>query len=79
MHDLFSVTGRSDAGSCTIGQPNFDAEVQSGNAVFRIPTPIFGEGLIENIDDATILANQAANSAEKSQAGHLRLCQSKRQ
>jgi CxxC motif-containing protein (DUF1111 family) len=69
VHDLFSVTGRSDAGACVIGQPNFEQEVQSGNAVFRIPTPIFGEGLIENIDDATILANQAANPAEKARLG----------
>ena len=69
VHDLYSVTGRSDATGCTIGQPNFGAEVQSGNAVFRIPTPVFGAGLIENIDDATILANQAANSAAKTKLG----------
>jgi len=69
VHDLYSVTGRSDAGRCVIGQPNFEAEVRSGNAVFRIPTPVFGAGLIENIDDATILANQAANSTVKARLG----------
>jgi CxxC motif-containing protein (DUF1111 family) len=30
--------------------------------IFRIPTPVFGAGLIEQIPDAAILANQAANA-----------------
>jgi CxxC motif-containing protein (DUF1111 family) len=32
------------------------------NIIFRIPTPTFGLGLIENIDDTTLLANAAANA-----------------
>ena len=73
VHDLFSVTGRSDAGSCQIGQPNFAQELASNNAVFRIPTPTFGDGLIEGIDDTTILANQAAEAAIKAKLGICRL------
>jgi CxxC motif-containing protein (DUF1111 family) len=69
VHDLFSVTGRADAAGCVVAQPDFVREVDSGNAIFRIPLPIFGDGLIENIDDATILANQAANASMKSQLG----------
>lgn len=69
VHDLYTITGRSDAGSCQIAQPNFAQELASNNAVFRIPTPTFGAGLIEGIDDATILANEAANTAIKSRMG----------
>jgi len=42
---------------------------QLGNLVFRIPTPVFGAGLIENIADATILANMSANASLKRQLG----------
>jgi CxxC motif-containing protein (DUF1111 family) len=76
VHDLFVVTGRSDAGACDIVQPNFlpagnPVTGQGGNRniVFRIPTPIFGAGLIEAISDSTILANGTANAAAKGQAG----------
>ena len=69
VHDLFSIAGRSDAGACKVGQPDFNLETSSGNAVFRIPTPIFGAGLIEAMDDATILANEAANAEIKSKLG----------
>ena len=69
VHDLFSVTGRSDASSCTVAQPNFTQELALGNAVFRIPTPLYGAGLIENIDDATILANRTANATAKAALG----------
>jgi CxxC motif-containing protein (DUF1111 family) len=70
VHDLFVITGRSDAPSgCTMAQTNFAPQLSSGNVIFRIPTPVFGSGLIEAIDDATILANQSANSAAKAQLG----------
>jgi CxxC motif-containing protein (DUF1111 family) len=70
VHDLFVITGRSDAPSgCNLAQTNFAPQLSSGNVIFRIPTPVFGAGLIEAIDDATILANQSANSAAKAQLG----------
>jgi CxxC motif-containing protein (DUF1111 family) len=76
VHDLFVVTGRSDAGSCSLSQPSFGAagdpvSGQGGNrnVVFRIPTPVFGAGLIEAIPDSAILANASANAAAKSQFG----------
>jgi CxxC motif-containing protein (DUF1111 family) len=37
--------------------------------IFRIPTPLFGAGLIENISDATIIANMNANAQIKQQLG----------
>ena len=69
VHDLFTVTGRTDNSTCTLAQPNFAQELALGNAIFRIPTPVFGAGLIENIDDSTILANQAASTAAAAALG----------
>ena len=59
VEDLYTVSGRSDAGSCSLQQPSFAAAQQAGNLIFRIPTPVFGAGLLENLDDSTLLANQA--------------------
>ncbi len=61
VEDLFTVTGRSDAGSCNLAQPSFSAAVSAGDIIFRIPTPTFGSGLIENLDDSTLLNNQLTN------------------
>jgi CxxC motif-containing protein (DUF1111 family) len=61
VEDLFTVTGRSDAGSCNLAQPNFAAAEEANNIIFRIPTPVFGAGLLENLDESTLLKNQAAN------------------
>ena len=62
VHDLFTIAGRSDAGSCSMTQPDFAAEAARGNLVFRIPTPTFGAGLIENISEDTLMANLAAST-----------------
>src|SRR6266851_5692853 len=69
VHDLFTIAGRFDAGSCVIRQPNFARHLALGNVIFRIPTPVFGAGLIENINDATILASMNANAAVKQSLG----------
>jgi CxxC motif-containing protein (DUF1111 family) len=69
VHDLFSVTGRTDAPTCSVAQPNFAAQLAAGNVIFRIPLSVFGDGLIENINDETILANQAANATAKASLG----------
>jgi CxxC motif-containing protein (DUF1111 family) len=69
VHDLFTIAGRSDAPGCALVQPDFDAELARGNVIFRIPTPVFGAGLIEQIPDKEILASQASNASEKSALG----------
>jgi CxxC motif-containing protein (DUF1111 family) len=69
VHDLFTITGRSDAPGCTLAQPDFELMQELNDVIFRIPTPVFGAGLIENIADATILANMAANSSLKRSLG----------
>jgi CxxC motif-containing protein (DUF1111 family) len=61
VEDLFTVSGRGDAGSCSLQQPSFSAAEQANDIIFRIPTPTFGAGLIENLDDSTLLKNQATN------------------
>jgi CxxC motif-containing protein (DUF1111 family) len=61
VEDLFTVSGRADAGSCRLNQPPFAHAMAANNVIFRIPTPTFGAGLIENLDDSTLLKNQAAN------------------
>jgi CxxC motif-containing protein (DUF1111 family) len=61
VHDLFTIVGLSGAPSgCQIQQPNFQQHLQQRDLIFRIPTPVFGAGLIEGISDASILANQNA-------------------
>jgi CxxC motif-containing protein (DUF1111 family) len=62
VEDLFTVSGRSDAGSCSLPQPSFSVAQSTGNIIFRIPTPVFGAGLIENIDDSTLIANHSAQA-----------------
>jgi len=64
--NTFTITGREGADPrCNLQQHNFAREIADRNIIFRIPTPVFGAGLIEQIPDATILANLAANSREK--------------
>jgi hypothetical protein len=76
VHDLFVITGRSDAAGCNIAQPNFlpagnplSAQGGNPNIIFRIPTPFFGAGLIEAIPDSAILANMKANAPQKAGLG----------
>ena len=69
VHDVFTIAGRSDAPNCSMAQPNFEQMQRENNIIFRIPTPVFGAGLIENIADATILSNMAANTQLKNQLG----------
>jgi CxxC motif-containing protein (DUF1111 family) len=72
VHDLFVITGRSDAAGCNISQPTFTpagnpltGQGGNRNIIFRIPTPTFGGGLIENIPDSAILANVNAEASRK--------------
>jgi CxxC motif-containing protein (DUF1111 family) len=67
VHDLYTIAGRTDAPGCTLAQPDFANAVT--NYAFRIPTPTFGAGLIEAIEDSTILAN-IKSSAVMGVTGH---------
>ena len=61
VETIFTVSGRSDAGSCVLAQPSFAQAAATNNLIFRIPTPTFGAGLMENIDDSTLLNNRNNN------------------
>src|SRR6266850_2738530 len=65
VHALFTITGRTGANTCTLAQPDFATQLANHNVIFRIPTPTFGAGLIEQIPDAAIAANQASNTFQK--------------
>lgn len=69
VHGLYTITGRTDAEGCTLAQPNFAQQLAAHNVIFRIPTPVFGLGLVEATPDSTLLANLAANRGIKSQLG----------
>jgi CxxC motif-containing protein (DUF1111 family) len=61
VEDIFTVSGSAGAGSCQLAQPDFEAAAAANDIIFRIPTPVFGAGLIENLDDSTLLQNRLAN------------------
>ena len=73
VHALFVISGRNDgtadASACNIKQDDFPGQLQKGNVVFRIPTPVFGAGLIESIPDSAIINNLAATANGKAGLG----------
>jgi len=69
VHGLYTITGRTDAPGCTLAQPNFGQALNQNNVIFRIPTPLFGLGLVENTPDATLQANLAATQSARSKLG----------
>jgi CxxC motif-containing protein (DUF1111 family) len=69
VHDLFSIQGRSDASGCVFAQPDFAAAVAANNVIFRIPTPTFGDGLVEGISDANLQSAVAAQAQQNASLG----------
>jgi mono/diheme cytochrome c family protein len=69
VHDLYTIRGRTDARGCTLAQPDFATALANSNVIFRIPTPLFGLGLVENTPDATLQANLAANQSARTALG----------
>lgn len=73
VHSLFVISGRNDgsvdASGCTAVQENFDAQYARNNLGFRIPTPLFGSGLLEQITDGALTANLAQNQDKKNHLG----------
>ena len=69
VHGLYTIAGRSDAPGCTLAQPDFANELANNNVIFRIPTPTFGLGLVENTPDAALQANLAATQSQRAGLG----------
>jgi CxxC motif-containing protein (DUF1111 family) len=73
VHDLFTIVGLPGTpASCTdrlLKQPDFKKAIAARNVIFRIPTPTFGAGLIENIPDSVIEANRESEVKVKAAFG----------
>jgi CxxC motif-containing protein (DUF1111 family) len=70
VHDLFVVTPNVGApAACKLTQPNFAQALAQNNVIFRIPTPTFGAGLVENLNDAQLKLSFNANAGLKAQLG----------
>lgn len=76
VHQLYTITGSQDGtitgaevAGCHLQQEDFAAAVQAGIVRFRIPTQLFGSGLIEDIPDSAIITNFDANTRSKEQLG----------
>ena len=69
VHNLYTIAGRGDAPGCALVQPDFKGEAARDNLIFRIPTPVFGAGLIEAIPDQTITANLRVEPSSRAVMG----------
>jgi Predicted thiol oxidoreductase len=75
VHQLFTVVGRTDdptipgCTSSVLQQPDFETQFKNNNLSFRIPTPMFGLGLIDSIQDSEILNHFNASAALRAQLG----------
>jgi CxxC motif-containing protein (DUF1111 family) len=74
VHNLFTIVGRSDIGTpgCTaavLPPIDFETEYRKGNLSFRIPLQTFGLGVIEAIQDQTILNNSAKTASLRALVG----------
>ncbi len=69
VHAIYTIAGRKDAKGCTLKQQEFAQQLADNNVVFRIPTPLFGLGLVENTPDAILRDNLAATAAARAKLG----------
>ena len=70
VHQLFTISNRSDAPGCTtMVQPDFTTAQADNDIIFRQTTPTYGAGLVELIQESAILANMNANQTLKASLG----------
>jgi hypothetical protein len=75
VHQLFTVVGRNDDPTipgCTaavLPQPDFETELRNKNLSFRIPTQMYGLGLIDSIQDIEIMSHFNASAGVRAQLG----------
>lgn len=65
VHDLYTIQGRSDASGCILAQPDFATALTDNNVIFRIPTPLYGLGLVEATPDAMLQASFNATASSR--------------
>jgi CxxC motif-containing protein (DUF1111 family) len=64
VHGLFTIQGRIDApAGCTAAQPDITTQLANNNVIFRIPTPTFGLGLVENVSDEDLISNASSENS----------------
>ncbi len=69
VHGLYTIAGRLDAPDCALPQPDFAAQLAKNNVIFRIPTPLFGTGLLENVSDKGLADNLASTASARRTLG----------
>lgn len=69
VHGIYTIAGRTDAPGCNLAQPDFATQLAKNNLSFRIPTPVFGLGLVENTPDANLIANVNAIASQRAAFG----------
>jgi CxxC motif-containing protein (DUF1111 family) len=70
VRPLFSIQGRNDApDGCRLAQPDFRKQLNRDNVVFRIPTPTFGVGFVENTPDEILQKSFDATAADRARLG----------
>jgi mono/diheme cytochrome c family protein len=72
VHQLWTVRGITTdptIPNCALTQPNFAAQYTAGNLSFRIPLQMMGLGLIESIQDQTILASFNSTASARAALG----------
>jgi hypothetical protein len=72
VHQLWTVKGITTdptIPNCALTQPDFASQYAAGNLSFRIPLQMLGLGLIESIQDQTILASFNATASQRAALG----------
>jgi CxxC motif-containing protein (DUF1111 family) len=69
VHPLFTIAGRIDAPGCELQPADFSAEMAKNNVMFRVPTPLFGAGLIEAVSDSTLEENLRSSAQRRQELG----------
>lgn len=69
VHDLYTISGRTDAAGCNLAQPDFNSNGRANNIIFRIPTPLFGLGLVENTPDSVLQSNLSSTAQLRKSLG----------
>jgi len=70
--ELFVFAGRHDLppnSTCKIGQEDFQTQIDNKNISFRMPTPTFGLGFVENTSDPTLVEAAQDSAAAAAAAG----------
>jgi CxxC motif-containing protein (DUF1111 family) len=69
VHQIFTIANRADSGGCQQQQEDLDAQFAAGNVTLRIPTPVFGMGLVQSVRRVDFEASLAANAQAKASMG----------